>query len=366
MKFSLSRALLVKPLQQITGALSGRPTLPIANNILLKIADGKLSLTATDCEVELIAVLPLELEHEDGATTVPSRKFVDICRSLPEDAVIHFTCQDERVLIKSGRSRFTLTTLPAESFPNVEEWESEVELTLPQAKLRKLIEKTSFAMANQDVRYFLNGMLFETENKILRAIATDGHRMAVCHTELDQELSKHEILLPRKGVTELMRLLDQPDELVTLQIGSANLRVQIEPYVFTSKLIDGRFPDYRRVLPKNSDSVMMVNGNELRQALARAAILSNSKFRGVRLNLTTDKLLISSNNPEQEEAEEVMDVQYQGEPLEIGYNVNYLMDVLGALKSENTRFSIADGAVSSLIEDIQVDDVVYVVMPIRL
>ncbi|WP_407331806.1 DNA polymerase III subunit beta [Enterovibrio sp. 27052020O] len=366
MKFIITRDQFLKPLQQVSGALGGRPTLPILGNILLKVQSGKLSMTCTDLEVELIATISLDGESEDGAVTVPSRKFLDICRGLPDSAPINFLVDGDRAVIRSGRSRFTLSTLPAADFPNIEDWQSSVEFTVEQGKLRQLIESTSFSMANQDVRYFLNGMLLETDGTTLRSVATDGHRMAVGITALESELENQQVIVPRKGVTELMRLLDQPDAPVTIQIGSANIRAQVNQFIFTSKLVDGRFPDYRRVLPQSSNKTMEADCDELRQALSRAAILSNEKFRGVRLNLSNGQLRISAHNPEQEEAEEFVDVNYQGDDLEIGFNVSYVLDVLNTLKCEQVRFSMTDGTASALVEDASRDDAMYVVMPIRL
>ncbi|MFL7010197.1 DNA polymerase III subunit beta [Enterovibrio norvegicus] len=366
MKFTLTRDVFLKPLQQVSGALGGRPTLPILGNILLKVDAGQLTMTCTDLEVELIASLPLEGEVEDGAVTVPSRKFLDICRGLPDSAPISFTAEGDRAVIRSGRSRFTLSTLPATDFPNIEDWQSTVEFTLSQGKLRQLIESTAFSMANQDVRYFLNGMLLETDGTTLRSVATDGHRMAVGTTALESSLDNQQVIVPRKGVTELMRLLDHPDAPVTIQIGSANIRAQVNQFIFTSKLVDGRFPDYRRVMPQSSNKTMEAGCDELRQAFSRAAILSNEKFRGVRLNVSNGQLRISAHNPEQEEAEEFVDVDYQGEELEIGFNVSYVLDVLNTLKCEQVRFSMTDGTASTLVEDSNSDDAMYVVMPIRL
>lgn len=368
MKFTLVRDQFLKSLQQVTSALGSRPSLPILGNILLQVENGVLAITCTDLEVELVAKFTLENDYEDGAVTVPSRKFLDICKSLPDGALIQFTLEQERAILRSGRSRFTLATLPATDYPNIDSWQSIVEFSLPQAALRQLMEKTAFSMANQDVRYFLNGMLLETEGKTLRAVSTDGHRMAVASIELETESANQQIILPRKGVIELMRLLDKPDEQVHIQIGSANLRASLNQFVFTSKLVDGRFPDYRRVIPQNSDKFMQADANELRQALSRAAILSNEKFRGVRLNLTHNQLRISSQNPEQEESEEFLDIDYPHSELEIGFNVNYLLDVLNTLKAETVRVSMRDSIASALVENVaeSASNCLYVVMPIRL
>lgn len=366
MNFSIERSQLLKPLQQISGVLGGRPTLPILGNLLIVVEGNQLSLTATDLEVEMIGRLELSGEVEPGQVTVPSRKLLDICRGLPDDAVIQFSHQDDRVTVRSGRSRFTLATLPAADFPNIEDWQSDIELVLTQSELRRIIEKTQFSMANQDVRYYLNGMLFEVEDNILKSVATDGHRMAVSQAEIDGNFERQQIILPRKGVLELMKLLDVPDATVTLQIGQSNVRAQVNHFVFTSKLVDGRFPDYRRVLPKETNKTLLADGESLRQSLARAAILSNEKFRGVRVNLADNQMRVTANNPEQEEAEEVIDVDYQGDPIEIGFNVSYLLDILNTLRCEQVRFSMTDANASTLVENVADEQCMYVVMPIRL
>lgn len=366
MKFSIERSHLLKPLQQVSGALAGRPNLPILGNLLLKVEDNTLSLTATDLEIELISRVNLEGEFEAGSITVASRKFLDICRGLPDDAVIHFVLEGERVQVRSGRSRFSLSTLPADDFPNIEDWQSEVEVSLSQAELRGLVEKTQFSMANQDVRYYLNGMLFEIDGTTLRSVATDGHRMAVSETELGADFAQKQIIVPRKGVLELIKLLDAPEQPVVLQIGSSNLRAEVNNYVFTSKLVDGRFPDYRRVMPSTTTKTLEAGCDQLRQAFSRAAILSNEKFRGVRVNLADSEMRITANNPEQEEAEETLDVSFEGEPIEIGFNVSYVLDVLNTLRCEKVTVSMSDANASALIENSQDDSTMYVVMPIRL
>lgn len=366
MKFIVEREQLLKPLQQVSGPLGGRPTLPILGNLLLQVTEGSLLLTGTDLEMEMVARVALTQAHEPGSTTVPARKFLDICRGLPDGAEITLSLEGDRMLVRSGRSRFSLSTLPASDFPNLDDWQSEVEFTLPQATLKRLIEATQFSMAHQDVRYYLNGMMFETEGEELRTVATDGHRLAVCSMPIGQALPSHSVIVPRKGVIELLRLLDGGDTPLQVQIGGSNIRAHVGDYIFTSKLVDGRFPDYRRVLPKNPDKALEAGCDLLKQAFARAAILSNEKFRGVRLYITENQLKITANNPEQEEAEEMLDVSYNGTELEIGFNVSYVLDVLNALKCENVRLLLTDSVSSVQIEDVASPAAAYVVMPMRL
>ncbi|MDC0610900.1 DNA polymerase III subunit beta [Vibrio sp.] len=366
MKFTITRSQFIKPLQQVSGTIGGRATLPILGNLLLKVENQVLSITATDLEVELIAQIDLESDCESGQITVPARKFLDICRGLPDSAEISVVLDSDRLNIHSSRSRFSLATLPADDFPNIEDWQSDITLSVPQSDLKALIEKTQFSMANQDVRYFLNGMLLDIEDTTLRAVATDGHRMAVSLTTLPEALANNQIIVPRKGIQELVKLLDQPEEQVTLEIGSSNIRARVNQFVFTSKLIDGRFPDYRRVLPQNTNKTLIAECDILRQAFTRAAILSNEKFRGVRLNIDGPEMRITANNPEQEEAEEILDVEFEGSEIEIGFNVSYVLDVLNTLRCEKVKITMSDPNASALIENVDDDSAMYVVMPIRL
>ncbi len=366
MQFSVNREALLRPLQLVTGALGGRPTLPILGNILIDVSNGLLSLTGTDLEVELIGQLSLDNEFKDGRTTVPGKKLLDICRGLPDQSQITLTAEGDRVILRSGRSRYTLSCLPADDFPNIESWESVVEFELPQGQLRRLIDSTQFSMASQDVRYYLNGMYFETEGKSLKSVATDGHRLALCNITLDEEIQPQSIIVPRKGVLELVRLLDNEEQTVRVLIGSNNIRAVIDGFVFTCKLVDGRFPDYRRVVPRDGDKILSSGRDELKQAFSRAAILSNEKFKGVRLALSNNLLKITANNPEREEAEEILDVSYPAPDLEVGFNVNYVLDVLNTLKCEQVKITLNDANSSALIEALEDDTALYVVMPMRL
>ncbi|MCT8590281.1 DNA polymerase III subunit beta [Glaesserella parasuis] len=367
MQFTITREQLLKPLQQVCGVLTSRPTLPVINNILLEIEGSRLSLTGTDLEVELTTQAELfEAVSFSGKFTIPAKKFLDICRSLPDDSVISVQFDEDRVFIRADRSKFNLATLPASDYPSLMDWKPEVDFTIEQATLARLIEATQFSMANQDARYFLNGMKFETEGNLLRSVATDGHRLAVCTMALNQELLTHSVIVPRKAVLELVRLVGHNNESVRLEIGTSNLRVSMNGIVFTSKLIDGRFPDYRRVLPRNADRILEADAEVLKRALVRAAILSNERFRGVRLALNQNLLKITANNPEQEEAEEIIDVSYQSAEMEVGFNVSYLLDVLNTLKCQRVRISLVDASSSCLIEDCDNATVEYVIMPMRL
>ncbi|MEH6635104.1 MAG: DNA polymerase III subunit beta [Halioglobus sp.] len=367
MKFSISRDDLLKPLNLVAGVVERRQTLPILANVLMVLDGDRLALTGTDLEVELVGRVHLPTAGESGEVTVPARKLVDICKSLPEGSDIQFSAQEGKVTVKSGRSRFTLSTLPAREFPNVEDSMGTHQFTVKQGQLKRLIDRTGFAMAQQDVRYYLNGMLWELTAKQLRVVATDGHRLAMCTLPQEIEISGDtQIILPRKGVLELARLLQQEDAEIAIVIGSNHIRATTNDYTFTSKLVDGKFPDYQRVLPRSPDKIVQGSRLELRQAFTRTAILSNEKYRGVRLKLTENTLDIVANNPEQEEAEETVPVDYQGESLEMGFNVSYLLDVLGVLSGENIKLSLADPNSSALLEESEAGDSLYVVMPMRL
>jgi DNA polymerase III subunit beta len=367
MHFVISREALLKPLQLVGGVVERRQTLPVLSNVLLVLEDGELSLTGTDLEVELVGRVKVDQSHQPGEITVPARKLLDICKSLDDDAMIEISLADTKLTLKAGRSRFTLTTLPAAEFPGVDEEPDTFSLTLPQAKLRELLESTSFAMAQQDVRYYLNGMLFEVAPGYLRVVATDGHRLAMETLNMENSISEvQQLILPRKGIMELTRLLVDEAEEISLTFGQNHIRAKVPSFTFTSKLVDGKFPDYNRVLPKGGDKVVIGNVQELRHAFARASILSNEKYRGVRVVLSDGELKILANNPEQEEAEEVVSVEYQGDSVEIGFNVSYLIDVLSTLNSKNVQITLSDPGSSALLEAEEGSDALYVVMPMRL
>ncbi len=367
MKFSLNRELLLKPLLLVSGAVERKSTLPILGNILFDVSGQSLTLIATDLELEMVAYTEINNEGEDGKITIPARKLLDICKSLPENSLISFFLEDDSIKLSSGRSKYSLSTLPASDFPNIEEWKGDVEFKLLKSELLRLIESTHFSMANQDVRYYLNGMSIECENNEIRSVATDGHRLAICKIANETlSLPARQVIVPRKGILEIIRLLSSVDEEIQIFLGSNHLRIIDTEFSFTSKLVDGRFPDYRRVLPRNSDKFFETDKDQLRQVLSRASILSNEKFRGVRLNFSQSLLKITANNPEQEQAEEELEIDFPYEELEIGFNVSYVLDVLNAIKDEKVKFTLADANSSVIIEGSESGEALYVVMPMRL
>ncbi|MGI9286827.1 MAG: DNA polymerase III subunit beta [Pseudomonadales bacterium] len=367
MKFTINREELLKPLNVVVGVVERRQTLPILANVLLSLDDTALSVLGTDLEVELIGRVGLDSGVESGQVTVPARKLFDICKSLPEGSIIKLHQEEQKLKIESGRSRFTLATLPAGDFPNIDDEAGQIEFSLTQAQLKHLIDRTAFAMAQQDVRYYLNGMLFELTRDSLRLVATDGHRLAMCTLEEVKGISdSRQVILPRKGVIELSRLLQNGDQPIKLSVGRNHLRAETVEFKLTSKLVDGKFPDYDRVLPLGGDKTVHGARDEMRQAFSRAAILSNEKYHGVRLVLSNETLQIVASNPEQEQAEDTIGVDYQGDSLEIGFNVNYILDVLAVVEDETVKFTLSDANSSALIEESNASDSVYVVMPMRL
>ncbi|GAA6168984.1 DNA polymerase III subunit beta [Sessilibacter corallicola] len=368
MKFKVIREQLLKPLQLVVGVIEKRQTMPILSNVYMSIVDGILSLTGTDMEVEMVVRIQLTDNFEEGEITIPAKKLADICRSLPDESEISVELKDERVLLKSGRSRFQLSTLPASDYPITESGSSDVRFQCSKGTIKRLIDKTGFAMAQQDVRYYLNGMLWEITSDRFRAVSTDGHRLALCeNTDVSVGVSdKLSCIVPRKGIMELSRLLDDSEDSVEVSIGATHVQVSSEHFTFTSKLVDGKFPEYERVLPKGGDKIVFGPRSKLKESFSRAAILSNEKYRGVRLYLTDGLLSITANNPEQEEANEEVVVDYQGEELEIGFNVSYLQDVTNVIDSDSIKLTLANPNASALIEEPEGGDCLYVVMPMRM
>lgn len=365
MKLTASREALLKPLQAVIGVVERRQTMPILANVLLVARKGEVAVTATDLEVELVASADIEVEAP-GEVTVPGRKLLDICRALPDGADIAVSQSGEKLMIRSGRSKFSLLTLPAAEFPTVEDINAGQTVEVEQASLMQLLEKTHFSMAQQDVRYYLNGLLLETGKNHLRAVATDGHRLSLCQVEVDDATMKEQqVIVPRKGVLELQRLMTGEGSL-NVELGSNHVRIQLEGIRFTSKLIDGRFPEYERVIPQETDNKLTADKELLKGALQRTAILSNEKYRGIRLVIRKGSVVLQAHNPEQEEAEEELEVGYEGDDIEIGFNVNYLLDAIGVIDSEDLTLAVVDSNSSCLLREPGNDDCKHVVMPMRL
>jgi DNA polymerase-3 subunit beta len=367
-KVTLQREELLTPLQLAIGVVERRQTLPILANVLLRFDKGQFTVTGTDLEVELIGRTTLQSNQDlVREITVPGRKLLDICKTLPDEATITLEFEKDRLLIRSGRSRFSLSTLPAEEFPSIAADPSTVELRMPHADLHYLIHRTHFAMAQQDVRYYLNGMLLEVKGGTIRTVATDGHRLALNSVTFADPTVTTQALLPYKGVHELLRLIAGTAGDLTLGVSANHIRVESPNFVFTSKLIDGSFPSYDRVVPKNSDKHISLDRHCLKQTLQRASVLTNEKFRGVRFHLENDTLQIQANNPEQEEAQEEMTIEYQAPTCELGFNVDYIIDVLNTITDDTVTLSFTDNETGVLVQE-QSDKAysAFVIMPLRL
>lgn len=361
------RDAILEPLSAVSGIIERRHTLPILSNVLIEPSSDGLGFLATDIEIQITARASIGERGEARAVTVGARKLVDILRALPESAEVTLQQQDKRLLVKAGKSRFSLQTLPAEDFPRLARPAGETaRFELPQKALRHLLGMVQYAMAQQDIRYYLNGLLMVVEDAQLKLVATDGHRLAYAAMALESALPRQEVIVPRKTVIELGKLLADSEESVEVELSTAQAAFRFGGVELVSKLVDGKFPDYARVIPTQHKNTLRVEREVLRQALLRAAILSNEKFRGVRWVLTDSSLKIVSSNAEQEEAQEEIDVQYKGEALDIGFNVNYLLDVLNNIGSAEVECLFGDASSSTLFQFASEPEFRYVVMPMRI
>ncbi len=366
MKFNINREEILTPLQQIVSVIEKRQTMPILSNVLIVIDDDQLILTGTDLEIQIIAKININLATP-GSITVPARKFLDICRLLPNGAEIKFEQQDDKVKILSNRSRFSLSCLPADNYPELSESELENQFFINAGKFKKALDKTLFCMANQDVRYYLNGLLLNISNSKIKLVASDGHRLSIYEDYLDQSTGyEARIIFPRKGVLELSRLLDDPDAELKVEFSSNNIRIFIKNLIFSAKLVDSKYPDFGKVFQQEFFNPIHIQKQILRDALTRVAILSNEKFKGVTLDITPESLRISTHNPEHDEAEEELVIEYLGEPLSIAFNAQYLLDAVTNLDSDLAVLTIASNVSSCFIDE--PNDCVYkfIVMPMRL
>jgi len=360
---------LLAPLQSVSGIVEKKHTLPILSNVLLEKHGDRLTLLATDIEIQITTSTPVASNEGDGAVTVGARKLQDILRSLPDSAEVSLNLEEKRLQVKAGKSRFNLQTLPAEDFPRMALSEGDIQkITVTQKQFRRLLGQTQFSMAAQDVRYYLNGLLLLVEGNELRAVATDGHRLAYASMALEGEaaLPRQELILPRKTVLELSRLLADSDEPLQIELTSNQVRFQFGNINLVSKLIDGKFPDYERVIPATLKNFVVLNRTALLQSMVRAAILTNEKFRGVRLVLTPGSLKIMAANAEQEEAQEELEVEYTGDAIDVGFNVGYLLDVLNNSSAESIEWGFNDANSSALLTIPGNERFKYVVMPMRI
>jgi len=362
----IARDALLKPLQAVSGIVERRHTLPILANVLLEQRDGSLYVTATDLEMQITA--HSAMEGKDGqSTTVGARKLQDLLRALPDDATLNIDVGNSKMTVRAGRSRFNLQTLAAGDYPRIGVATEQLQsLSLPQKDLRALFKLVEFAMAQQDIRYYLNGMLLVLDKSTLQAVATDGHRLSWASIGVAGDFARQEVILPRKTVLELGKLLTDSDDTVTIDILANQVRFRFSNVELVSKVVDGKFPDFNRVIPVGHGKHVELDRVTLLSALQRAAILSNEKFRGVRVVLGPDQLKIICTNSEQEEAEEELPIEYKGDALDIGFNITYLLDALSNLSVERVKFAFGDANSSALVTMPERDDYKYVVMPMRI
>ncbi|WP_031566772.1 DNA polymerase III subunit beta [Legionella wadsworthii] len=365
-KFAIKKENLLSPLLAVAGAVDKKQSLAILSNFYLKLSDGTLKITATDLEIEISAQVSCESGEDVGSITVPAKKFIDIIRSLDDEPSPNIIVDKGLLTIKQGRSSFKLTTLPAEGYPLSEDECNEVELTIPRLILLKLLQSTHFAMAQQDVRVFLNGLYLDFEPHLISAVATDGHRMAICRYPCANDSDK-KLLLPKKGIQELLRLLNGiDDEDVLLAAGKSHFKLISRQFTFLSKLIEARFPPYTKAIPKNQDKQIIIDCSVFKRALSRIVILAHEKSRAVMLHLQPGMLTLIANNNEQEEAVESLTAETQGEELKIGLNANYLLDVLSHFNEGQIRLSLSNTDSSILIESVDVDNYQYIIMPMKI
>jgi DNA polymerase III subunit beta len=366
MKFIINREQLLTPLQQIVSVIEKRQTMPILANVLVVIDNDQLILTGTDLEVQIIAKINIE-SAQSGSITVPARKFLDICRLLPNGAEITFELQGDKVKISSHKSKFSLSTLPADNYPEFAEGDMGNKFVINTGKLKRALDKTMFCMANQDVRYYLNGLLLHISNRQLELVASDGHRLSIYNDTLEQGTDfEARIILPRKGVLELNRLLDDADAELTIEFSNNNIRIFIKNLVFSAKLVDSKYPDFGKVFQQDFFNRIHIQKQTLKNALTRVAILSNEKFKGVTFDIGSESLRLSTHNPDHDEAEEELAIEYTGEPLTISFNAQYLLDAVSNLDSEFAVLTIASNASSCFIDEPDGCAYKFVVMPMRL
>lgn len=367
MKFIISRDQILTPLQQIVSVIEKKQTMPILSNVLLVADEQQLTMTGTDTEIQIVSKTNSNSIQTPGSITVPARKFLDICRLLPGNADISFDLQDEKIKLVSNRSRFSLSTLPAEHYPQFNETHFDYEFSISAGKFKKGLDKTMFCMANQDVRYYLNGLFLNISNSRLKLVASDGHRLSIYEDEIGQATGyEARIILPRKAVQELSRLLDNPEAELNIQFSSNNIKICYQDVVFSSKLIDAKFPDFSKVFNQPFLSELLIQRQVLKDALTRVAILSNEKFKGITFDISQDALKLSTHNPEHDEAEEELIIQYQDEPLRISFNSQYLLDAVSNLDSELAVLTIAKNASSCFIEEPEHAGFKFIVMPMRM
>ena len=366
MNIKINREVLIKPLSSVVGIVEKRQALPILSNLLLVGNANKLTFTATDLEMQTSLNIDTKIET-DFEITISARKLFDITRALPENSELDFQINESRVNVKAGKSKFNLQTLPSKDYPLLKKNDSEsVSVKLSQNKLKGLLKQVDFAMAQQDIRYYLNGLLFEIQGQKLNIVGTDGHRLSFTSTKLDDSYEKKEVIIPRKTIMELIKLLDDSDEIVELEILNQQVTFKFGDIFIITKVIDGKFPDYNLVIPVGYENGFLIDRQMLLNAMQRASILSNEKYRGIRLVLSENNMQLITTNSEQEEAQEDIEILYNKEAIDIGFNVTYLIDVLNNIQFDQLSFTFKDSNSSCLVTIPNNDDYKYVVMPMRI
>ena len=368
MKFITEKNEIVDALQMGASIAERRQTIPILANLRIVAREGKVEITATDLEIQIKTLTEVKKVVEEGEITVSARKMSELCRSLPEKEDLEFDLKNGKLAVSSKNFHADFATISALDFPELESKEETNSLSISSSALQRLLNKTAFCMASQDVRYYLNGLLVEYKGGEVNAVATDGHRLALATSPLDKTITidGERQILPRKAVLELSKILRQENEDIKITFGNSSLSIQDENLDFSTKLIDGKFPDYEKVLPSGDPNSLEVSKESLQSALSRASVLSNEKYRGVRFALDKNTLKLTANNPEKESAEELLDVNYNGNPMEIGFNIGYLLDVLGTIETDNVELNFYGEESSCLIREPGNQAEVYVIMPMRL
>ena len=368
MKFTTEKNEIVEALQMGASIAERRQTIPILANLRIVARDGKVEITATDLEIQIKTLTEVKKVVEEGEITVSARKMSELCRSLPDNEALEFDLNNGKLTVSSKNFHADFATISALDFPELESKEETNSLSISSSALQRLLNKTAFCMASQDVRYYLNGLLVEYKGGEVNAVATDGHRLALATSPLDKTITidGERQILPRKAVLELSKILRQENEDIKITFGNSSLSIQDENLDFSTKLIDGKFPDYEKVLPSGDPNSLEVSKESLQSALSRASVLSNEKYRGVRFALDKNTLKLTANNPEKESAEELLDVNYNGNPMEIGFNIGYLLDVLGTIETDNVELNFYGEESSCLIREPGNQAEVYVIMPMRL
>lgn len=369
MNFSVNQSSFLPAVQSVIGAIERRQTLPILSNLLIQIKDNLATITATDLEIELKNTIQLSENYENFDFTIPARKIADICKNIEYGCEIKFKINKDNVIIFADKSKFTLSILPSSDYPKIESLNPKNSFKIEQNKIKKLLNNVAFAMAQQDVRYYLNGMLFELKEGSISAVTTDGHRLALSQTEADLNIEgTKQFIIPRKTVSELQKLLHDNKEIIYIDIDDNYIKFQIGNIILTSKLIDGKFPDYNRVIPLNNEKVARINKNDLMHALLRSSIISNEKFKGARFLFNQDLLSIETQNSERENSKEELAIEYKHEDLNIGFNILYILDILNITNDEYINFELKSNDTSGVVklEDNNKIKSVYVVMPMRI